>query len=108
MLKTPIIPMLAALLLAQTAAVEAMPRGPACQPPAVASQNRCLATPADGLLSMIRDTQSAGRSGGGGSCWSHCFHGYNDCVEMRPKEHCVSTMKLCLETCDRLSNRPGT
>jgi len=60
---------------------------------------------------LVRDTQAATSGGGGGrsgsGCWSACFHDYNSCMDVGPKNVCVSRMKTCLAICDRLSNRPG-
>jgi hypothetical protein len=55
---------------------------------------------ADPLLLMVRDVRQAG---GGGGCWSHCFNNYNECVGLKEKNMCVTSMKTCMETCDRLS-----
>ena len=53
------------------------------------------------MLMLIRDVRQEGASGGG--CWSHCFNSYNECVGVTAKNVCVSNMKTCMETCDRLS-----
>jgi hypothetical protein len=53
------------------------------------------------FLLQIRDTR-AERAGSGG-CWSHCFEAYNDCVGNSTKNVCVTQVKTCMETCDRLS-----
>jgi hypothetical protein len=53
------------------------------------------------MLLLIRDMQQE-RAGGGG-CWSHCFNSYNECLGLNAKNHCVSQVKTCMETCDRLS-----
>ena len=53
------------------------------------------------FLLQIRDTR-AERAGSGG-CWSHCFEAYNDCVGNSAKNVCVTQVKTCMETCDRLS-----
>ena len=58
-----------------------------------------------GLL-QIRDIRSAGGNGGNG-CWSACFSDFDECMGIRTRNLCVSRVKTCLETCDRLSNRPG-
>jgi hypothetical protein len=57
-----------------------------------------------GLL-QVRDVSSGGRSGNG--CWTACFSDFDECMGIRTKNLCVSRVKTCLETCDRLSNRPG-
>lgn len=58
-----------------------------------------------GALQEIRDVQTA-RSRGNG-CWNACFNDFDECMGVRTKDLCVSRVKTCLETCDRLSNRPG-
>jgi hypothetical protein len=58
-----------------------------------------------GLL-QIRDVSMSGGSGGNG-CWNACFSDFDECMSIRTKTTCVSRVKTCLETCDRLSNRPG-
>ena len=57
-----------------------------------------------GLL-QIRDVRSS--AGGGNGCWNACFTDFDECMGIRTKNLCVSRVKTCLETCDRLSNRPG-
>ena len=57
-----------------------------------------------GLL-QVRDIRSGG--GGGNGCWNACFTDFDECLGIRTKNLCVSRVKTCLETCDRLSNRPG-
>ena len=64
-----------------------------------------FASRASGGLLQIRDVRSAG--GGGNGCWSACFSDFDECMGIRTKNLCVSRVKTCLETCDRLSNRPG-
>jgi hypothetical protein len=59
-----------------------------------------------GLL-RIRDVQSAKNGGSGNGCWNACFNDFDECLGTRTKPLCVSRVKTCLETCDRLSNRPG-
>lgn len=60
-------------------------------------------------LLRIRDVQNAknGGSGNGNGCWNACFNDFDECLGIRTKNLCVSRVKTCLETCDRLSNRPG-
>jgi hypothetical protein len=59
-----------------------------------------------GGLLQVRDVRgSSGRSGNG--CWTACFSDFDECMGVRTKNLCVSRVKTCLETCDRLSNRPG-
>ena len=58
-----------------------------------------------GGLLQIRDVRNAG--GGGNGCWNACFTDFDECMGIRTKNLCVSRVKTCLETCDRLSNRPG-
>jgi len=58
-----------------------------------------------GGLLQVRDVRSAGGSSNG--CWSACFSDFDECMGIRNKNLCVSRVKTCLETCDRLSNRPG-
>jgi hypothetical protein len=48
----------------------------------------------------IRDTRQAGNSGG---CWSHCYNMFDECMSNSEKNVCVSRVKTCMETCDRLS-----
>ncbi|WP_125461586.1 MULTISPECIES: hypothetical protein [Rhodomicrobium] len=91
------------MLMSAVAVAQAAPRGAICVMSPAAAQSQCAGSSA---LLPVRDTQSAGR-GGGNSCWSACFNNYNECVDLRPKPQCVATMKLCLETCDRLANRSG-
>jgi hypothetical protein len=68
--------------------------------------NSPLAPAAPSLWLQIRDVQSA-RNGGGNGCWNACFTDFDECMGVRTKNLCVSRVKTCLETCDRLSNRPG-
>jgi hypothetical protein len=65
-----------------------------------------FASRASGGLLQIRDVRSAA-GGGGNGCWSACFSDFDECMGIRTKNLCVSRVKTCLETCDRLSNRPG-
>lgn len=58
-----------------------------------------------GGLLLVRDIRSA--SGNGNGCWNACFTDFDECMGVRQKAMCVSRVKTCLETCDRLSNRPG-
>ena len=58
-----------------------------------------------GLL-QVRDVRSSGGRSGNG-CWTACFSDFDECMGIRTKNLCVSRVKTCLETCDRLSNRPG-
>jgi hypothetical protein len=64
-----------------------------------------LARRMQGGLLRIRDVKSA--DGGGNGCWNACFTDFDECMGIRAKNLCVSRVKTCLETCDRLSNRPG-
>jgi hypothetical protein len=68
--------------------------------------NPPLARPAPSGWLQIRDVQSA-RNGGGNGCWNACFTDFDACMGLRTKTQCVSRVKTCLETCDRLSHRPG-
>lgn len=65
-----------------------------------------LTGPTPSLWLQIRDVQSA-RNGGGNGCWNACFTDFDECMGVRTKNLCVSRVKTCLETCDRLSHRPG-
>ena len=64
-----------------------------------------LASRARSGLLQIRDVRSS--AGGGNGCWNACFTDFDECMGIRTKNLCVSRVKTCLETCDRLSNRPG-
>jgi hypothetical protein len=50
-------------------------------------------------LLRIRDMRQAG----GGGCWSHCYNMFDECMGTSEKNICVSRVKTCMETCDRLS-----
>jgi hypothetical protein len=65
-----------------------------------------LASRSSGGLLQVRDVRSAGGNSGNG-CWNACFSDFDECMGIRTKNLCVSRVKTCLETCDRLSNRPG-
>jgi hypothetical protein len=54
-------------------------------------------------LILIRDTRAAGSGGGGGGCWTHCYARYDECMGVSEKPICVSRIKTCMETCERLS-----
>lgn len=64
-----------------------------------------LAGSVQGRLLQIRDARSA--NGGGNGCWNACFTDFDECMGIRTKNLCVSRVKTCLETCERLSSRPG-
>jgi hypothetical protein len=49
---------------------------------------------------QIRDVRQAGGSGG---CWNHCYTMFDECMGISQKDVCVSRVKTCMETCDRLS-----
>ena len=49
---------------------------------------------------LIRDVRQAGGSGG---CWNHCYAVFDECMGLNEKAVCVSRVKTCMETCDRLS-----
>ena len=66
--------------------------------------SRFASRPRRGLL-QIRDIRAGG--GGGNGCWNACFTDFDECLGIRTKNLCVSRVKTCLETCDRLSHRPG-
>lgn len=53
-------------------------------------------------LILVRDIRTIG-NGGGGGCWSHCYNNYDECMGLKQKPVCVSQMKTCMETCDRLT-----
>ena len=53
-------------------------------------------------LILVRDVRQAG-NGGNGGCWNHCYNSYDECMGLKDKAICVSQMKTCMETCDRLS-----
>lgn len=101
-IRFPIVPA-AVLIVIAISAGQATAGNPDCGVSRAPQLRQC---PALAVL-PIRDTQSTGR-GGPNSCWGACFSNYSECMDMRPKAHCVATMKLCLETCDRLSSRPGS
>jgi hypothetical protein len=50
----------------------------------------------------IRDMRQTG-GGGSGGCWTHCFTMYDECLGTKEKNVCVTRIKTCMETCDRLS-----
>jgi hypothetical protein len=100
--------LLSGVMIAQ-AAPGASPYALSCGGTVPAASNQScslLARRAPGGLLQIRDVQSA-RNGGGNGCWNACFTDFDECMGMRTKDLCVSRVKTCLETCDRLSNRPG-
>jgi hypothetical protein len=102
--------LLSAIAIAQAGAGAQQRRFPCGDRVAAAIQSRNpLATDAHPGLLRIRDVQNAKSGGGGGSsgCWSACFNDFDACLGIRTKNLCVSRVKTCLETCDRLSNRPG-
>jgi hypothetical protein len=75
----------------------------------VTASRQCPTAPHDPLAALllpVRDVRAAG-GGGGNGCWSACFTDFDECMGIRAKNQCVSRVKTCLETCDRLSNRPG-
>jgi hypothetical protein len=51
-------------------------------------------------LLRIRDMRQAG---GGGGCWNHCYNMFDECMGTSQKNICVSRVKTCMETCDKLS-----
>jgi hypothetical protein len=78
--------------------------------PGAAHPLQCRMAARGGMLGLIpiRDVRSAGNGNGNGNgCWGACFDDFSECVGIRTKNLCVSRVKICLETCDRLSNRPG-
>jgi len=52
------------------------------------------------FLMPVRELRHAG---GGGSCWTHCYATFDECMGLNAKEVCVARVKLCMETCDRLA-----
>ena len=60
-----------------------------------------------GGLLRIRDVNGGGSGRSSNGCWTACFSDFDECMGIRTKNHCVSRVKTCLETCDRLANRPG-
>jgi hypothetical protein len=56
----------------------------------------------DAGLILVRDVRQVG-NGGNGGCWNHCYNSYDECMGLKEKAICVSQMKTCMETCDRLS-----
>ena len=53
------------------------------------------------MLIEVRDPLQM--RGTGNSCWNHCFSVYDECMGLKTKTVCVSQIKVCMETCDRLT-----
>jgi hypothetical protein len=53
------------------------------------------------MLIEVRDPQQM--RGSGNACWNHCFSVYDECMGLKAKNICLSQIKVCMETCDRLS-----
>jgi hypothetical protein len=49
---------------------------------------------------LVRDMRQAGGNGG---CWNHCYTMFDECMGTSEKNICVTRVKTCMETCDRLS-----
>ena len=52
-------------------------------------------------LVLVRDVRQSGGSGGG--CWNHCYNSYDECLGISSKPICLSQIKMCMETCDKLT-----
>jgi hypothetical protein len=50
---------------------------------------------------LVRSPQQAGGASGG--CWNHCFNSYDECLGIGAKTVCLTQIKTCMETCDKLS-----
>jgi hypothetical protein len=53
------------------------------------------------MLIEIRDPLQM--RGSGNACWNHCFNIYDECMGLKAKNICLTQIKTCMETCDRLS-----
>ena len=52
-------------------------------------------------LVLVRDVRQSGGPGGG--CWNHCYNSYDECLGISSKPICLSQIKMCMETCDKLT-----